>query len=175
MCRLLSDANGKGYVVKIVDSFLDDKTYLDLLELAGNDQHWVLVDKEGTASKYEMELPDYLVKDIEQQYRSKIINRTEFGIDPQNFKAGLVKCEPGYWYPHHKDHATKVISTVVYLSPKEAPATIFLGSQSPCWRTNRLVAWKNEGQVHWYKNDTEFNRYTLNIYQMNKETLFVVE
>lgn len=161
--------------MKLLDNFLSKETYLEILDIAQSDSGWVLVDKEGTASKYEMQLPEYLTEAIKEQYRRKIINLTEFGIDPENFRVGIIKCEPGYWYPLHADHYSKLISAVVYLSPKQAPATIFQDEQSPRWRVNRLVAWKNDGQVHWYKNDTQEDRYTLNIYQTKGDVNFVVD
>ena len=146
------------------------------MSLALDPKDWVLIDSENNACKHEKPLPTDLLAEVQNTYNIKVDNIKEFGVSPTKFTAGIVRCEPGYWYPPHADHESKIISSVLYLSPRDAPATIFVDEvDSPMWERNKLVCWKNNGEIHWYKNDTDYNRYTLNIYQRDKETRLVVE
>ena len=175
MCRLLLGKNGKGYVVKIVDNFLPDALYKDIMTYAILDKNWTKVDHNRTCNKYEKSLPYSLINRVYTTYSESVNNLSEFGLDPEFFSVGLVKCDPGYAYPIHADKESKVISAVVYLSPLEGNSTKFSGMTNPEWKSNRLVAWKNEGQEHWYYNNKEQDRYTLNIYQTMEEVSYVVE
>lgn len=162
--------------MKIVDKFLPDALYKEVMMYAVRDDSWIEVDKNGANSKYEKPLlPGLLVK-IKDAYTQHVDNMAEFGVDPEFFSAGVVKCESGYAYPSHVDSPSKVISAVVYLSPLKGNATLFSELPSPEWECNRLVAWKNEGQCkHNYYNNKDLDRYTLNIYQTSKEVSYVVE
>lgn len=161
--------------MKIVDEFLPSELHKEIMMYTLKDKSWSRVDSYGITHKYEKPLEGNLLNQVRQVYREKVNNVADFGIDPKYFSVGIVKCEPGYAYPFHVDIPSKVISSVVYLSPLEGDATIFTSTLSPVWRPNRLVSWKNESQEHCYHNTKDLDRYTLNIYQMEQEVSYVVE
>lgn len=80
----------------------------------------------------------------------------------------LVSCDPGYVYPSHVDHQAKIFSIVVYLYPPKANGTVLLGHNMRRdieWKPNRALIIKNNNHtLHYYHNNTNYQRLTLNVY-----------
>ena len=149
-------------MIKTIDDFLP--AHLWYWITASRDEYtYRLVDTEGDASKHEANLSPSVNQLIREVYESKV------GSIEHNFYCTIVKAEPGYWYPDHADHPSKIVSSVLYLWPDEGDGTQFRNEQDVAWQTNRLVTWHNQGQVHRYGNTTTQARYTLNLYQLDGE------
>lgn len=162
--------------MKIVDSFL----YPDLYDRLVRDIRTLsyrFVDEVGEAKKFEADLDESVCQRIKQCYEDKVAKTEGF------FSAGVVRCDPKYTYALHADHPNKLVSSVVYLYPEVSDGTHFLkedkGAQGKVmeevvWFPNRLVTWRNEGQLHLYHNKTKEPRITLNIYQKRNSGAFKV-
>lgn len=162
--------------MKIVDNFL----YPDLYDRLVRDIRTLsyrFVDEVGEAKKFEADLDESVCQRIKQCYEDKVAKTEGF------FSAGVVCCGPEYQYHLHHDHPSKLVSSVVYLYPEIGNGTYFLkedrGDQGKVmeevvWFPNRLVTWRNEGQLHLYHNKTKEPRITLNIYQKRNSGAFKV-
>lgn len=162
--------------MKIVDNFL----YPDLYDRLTRDIHslsYRFIDGTEEAKKFEADLGSDIVQQVQECYEDKVAKTEGF------FSAGVVRCDPKYTYALHADHPSKLISSVVYLCPEIGNGTYFLkedgGDQGKAmeqivWRPNRLVTWRNTGQLHFYHNKTKELRYTLNIYQKKDDKVFKV-
>ncbi|MCH1580814.1 MAG: hypothetical protein L7S55_08925 [Luminiphilus sp.] len=155
-------------MIQTIDDFLP--AWLWYWIAASKDEYeYKLIDSSGGADKYEANLSSSLNQEIRQCYEHKV------GKVKGHFRCSIVKAEPGYWYPEHADHDTKLVSSVLYLWPDEGDGTHFTTDDDVAWQINRLVTWPNEGQLHSYRNTKPDNRYTLNIYQLSKGSTFMVE
>ena len=162
--------------MKTIDNFL----YPDLYERLIRDINvlsYRFIDGAGEAKKFEANLDESVCQRIKQCYEDKVAKAEGF------FSAGVVRCGPEYQYHIHYDHPSKLVSSVVYLCPEIGNGTYFLkedrGDQGKVmeqivWRPNRLVIWRNTGQLHFYHNKTKEPRYTLNIYQKKNDKVFEV-
>lgn len=127
---------------------------------ASRDEYsYELVDEEGGKAKHEADLSPSVTEHIKKTYESKV------GPTVGHLRCTIVRAEPGYWYPVHADHKSKLVSSVLYLWPDHSDGTDFVHDDDVTWQTNRLVTWRNEGQLHQYRNSTDECRYTINIYQ----------
>ena len=153
--------------MRIVDGILDLELYYFLVNHRNEFNYRHLDSYKGQAHKYEAELGKELTAWVKKNYAERV-------MEPQgNFKVGIVKCDPVYHYNMHADHPSKIISSVVYLHPKKSTGTIFEQDNLEVeWRPNRLIAWENRGQRHFYENRTSQPRYTLNIYQTDGDHTF---
>ena len=159
---------------------LEDFLYPDLYgEIVGsiNDLPYRVIDDDNDAVKFEADLDESICQRIKQCYEDKVAKTEGF------FSAGVVCCEPGYFFNMHADHPNKLVSSVVYLCPEAGNGTVFFkedrGDQGKVldevlWHPNRLVTWRNQGQLHMYENKTDEPRYTLNIYQKKNDEVFEV-
>ena len=162
--------------MKIIDNFL----YPDLYDRLIRDIRvlsYRFIDGVGEAKKFEADLGGDIVQQVQECYEDKVAKAEGF------FSAGVVYCRPEYQYHIHYDHPSKLVSSVVYLCPEIGNGTYFLkedrGDQGKVmeeivWRPNRLVTWRNTGQLHFYHNKTKEPRYTLNIYQKKNDEVFEV-
>lgn len=162
--------------MKIIDNFL----YPDLYDRLMRDIHTLsyrFIDGTEEAKKFEADLDSGIVQQVQECYADKVGETEGF------FAAGVVRCDPKYTYALHADHPDKLVSSVVYLYPEVGDGTHFLkedkGAQGKfmeevVWFPNRLVTWRNEGQLHLYHNKTKEPRITLNIYQKRNSGAFKV-
>ena len=162
--------------MKIIDNFL----YPDLYDRLIRDIHTLsyrFIDETEEAKKFEADLGSDIVQQVQDCYEDKVGETEGF------FSAGVVRCDPKYTYDLHADHPNKLVSSVVYLCPDISNGTYFLkedrGAQGKLmeevvWFPNRLVTWRNTGQLHFYRNKTKEPRITLNIYQKRNSGAFKV-
>lgn len=155
-------------MIQKIDDFLDKDLY-DFIVGNRNGFNYRFIDGDGEAKKHEALLGKELTDRIKQNYIDKV------GPTVGHFSVGIVRCDPVYHYNMHADHPTKLVSCVVYLHPKRSTGTIFeKDNREMLWKPNRLIAWENRGQRHFYENRTAEPRYTLNIYQKSEDTNFEV-
>jgi len=146
-------------MILTIDDFLP--AWLWYWIAASKDEYdYKYVDSWDGASKHEAMLSDRVNVAIRQAYEDRV------GKTQGYFYCSIVRAEPGYMYPEHADHASKIVSSVVYLWPDDGDGTHFMKHHDVTWQTNRLVTWRNEGQLHSYGNSKDDNRYTLNLYQL---------
>jgi len=156
-------------MIKTIDDFLP--AWLWYWIAASKDEYdYHCVDSCERGSKHEAMLGDRINTSIREAYEDRV------GKVQGQFYCSIVRAEPGYWYPDHADHSTKIVSSVVYLWPDDGDGTQFADHADVTWQTNRLVTWVNDGQVHSYRNTRNEDRYTLNLYQTAGDSrLSVVE
>ena len=154
--------------MKIVDEILDLELYYFIVNNRNQFNYRHIDTYKGKAQKHEADLGKELTAWVKKNYTQRVGEPVG-----TNFKVGIVKCDPVYHYNMHADHPSKIISSVVYLHPKKSTGTIFeQDNLEVAWRPNRLIAWENRGQRHFYENRTTQPRYTLNIYQIDGDHTF---
>ncbi|MDC3266332.1 2OG-Fe(II) oxygenase [bacterium] len=165
----------------VVDNFLSESLYNNLLSIMLKDQHYKPVDySDGlagvntifTPEKYKYTKQSFLLtpdSNILKKVSEDVARHLEDILPSKYFVIpDIVRCDPGYYYQPHKDHHQKTISIVVYLDPDNGDGTVLTGEKEDVvvkWKRNRAVVFENNKHgLHWYKNSTDKYRYTLNVY-----------
>lgn len=173
----------------VVDNFLSINLYNELIKLSKKNQyfepvdHWngktILQSKPDGRHYTKCAVPIHKSKKISNEINKDIENHlSELLFDNYFVIPDLVRCDPNYFYGHHKDHEAKKLSIVVYLHPEQGDGTVLVGDKEEVvvkWRPNRAVVFENAKHgTHWYKNTTDKYRYTLNIYITEEKCAFNV-
>lgn len=178
----------------VIDNFLEEETFNTLLELKDVNGLYSPVDasngiiacslnsENAIATKYTMKISNPNIIYSVEQSLIKIQNGIEKEYTASNLKGlfvanELVKCEPGYCYHRHTDHASKIFSIIVSLSPTEGDGTTLLDESNKqykvFWRPNRATIFINgKSLFHLYKNTLSVNRYTFNIFLTAEKSAF---
>lgn len=154
--------------IRVVSDFLPENLYADLVENRDSYAYRLVDQVSDISQKHEADLPEDISLQIKKVYEEKV------GPTVGYWRTSIVRCDPGYRYPVHADISGKLQSTVLYLYPEVGDGTRFVEEGELRWKPNRLITWKNKGQLHSYKNSKPERRYTLNIYQQDSETKWAV-
>lgn len=156
----------------IQDSFLP-QSILDLLICEKDiEKKYTLIDKGfhyafGKSAKRVIIVRN---NSLSKQIENVVSNKIKLLLpDVSYIKSSIVCCEPNYYYNEHRDHPDKYISIVIFLHPSKGNGTVLLDDNKTTysigWKVNRALIFKNNNHgLHYYFNNTENNRYTLNIY-----------
>lgn len=169
----------------IQDNFLDNTTYEQLVNLKHSSDFEVVDGSNGAmafdhnhknviAKKYKILIDDNhrLYKKIQENVNK--INQVE--CDNLTVNAEFIKCEPGYCYHKHTDHIDKKVTIVVFIDPDQCDATTLFRDKEEyeiMWRPNRALFFiQGKSLYHMYKNCSEADRFTLNIFLMAEKARF---
>lgn len=171
----------------VVDYFLEDNLLKNLQKIMLREELYKFVDcwsgglvcstpVENAPTKKSILL--YSDKNLTQLISQDVARHLE-DILPHEYNVvpDLVRCDPGYCYPPHRDHELKMISIVVYLDDIGDATLLKTENQNVLvkWRKNRAVVFENAKHgIHWYKNTTNKYRYSLNIYITKEPVAFIV-
>ena len=169
----------------LIDNFFDHKFFNSMINLKNHDDFKLVDSSLENLKNVPYDIPDRpkkyslkLFKDIRiRNYVKYVVHKQLSTILPPVYFVlpDLIKCEPGYHYPPHRDNIEKKYSIVVYLYPAISNATNLLTKDKNItipWKTNRALIFEQTSHgMHYYKNDTNENRLTMNIYITAKDNL----
>lgn len=177
----------------VIDDFFTSSIYNQLVVLSKREDKYVIVDSSDgknivkndnpqvVARKYCIRIyKSDLYQQIQHHTKKKLVGIIENNDLQELFAVcDLVKCEPLYMYPKHVDHVDKIYSIVIFLNPQSGNGTTLLDNKKKkydvCWKQNRAFIFKSDKTtLHYYLNNTDQPRYTLNIYLSKGMYKFIV-
>ena len=181
--------------IKIFDNFLNNEDFKDLcclkLEKIKKNEIKVYgnrIDKFGDIK--DSIIPINLLKKIHKNYHQKAINLlSELNLEKvllyDYSEFHIIETGSKYSFPIHDDTANKLLSGVIYLSPKENLGTVFYknrkgdGANEIKWKPNRAVFFSRGERETWhsYAADGKSNRIALvyNLMTNNLKEVYRIE